>query len=56
MPNSHGTYDDSQVEKIKSAVEDALAQYQYRRLVEIIVQTDVSLAIAAALEEERDQE
>ena len=50
MPDTHGTYDDGNPEEIRKVKEDAVAQYRLQEFVEVVVQCELSLVIAMALE------
>ena len=51
MPDIHGTYDDGNPEEIRKVKEDAVAKYRLQEFVEVVVQCELSLTIAMALED-----
>ena len=55
MPSTHGTYNDGHAEEIRKAVEDARAQYEWRRFVEVMQNAEISLAVAKALDAMEDE-
>ena len=52
MAKIQGTHDDATPDEIRKVVENTVAQYQLWRFTEKVVEIEVTLAVAEALESE----
>ena len=48
----HSTYDDCDPDEIHKVIEDTISQYRIKQFVDAVIQCDISLAIAEALEDD----